>query len=73
MRFNSMIANNDRNKTYLNYIVIAVGLAFVVFFFLNILIQLFIMAVAIFIKNWWIVIVVILGLLFLRKFLGKKK
>lgn len=68
-----MIANNDRNKTYLNYIVIAVGLAFVVFFFLNILIQLFIMAVAIFIKNWWIVIVVILGLLFLRKFLGKKK
>jgi len=73
MRFNSTVSDNDIKKDYSKYIVLAIGFAFVMFFVLTIAASLLGLAMGVIIKSWWIILLVILGLLILRKFLGKRK
>jgi hypothetical protein len=73
MKFNSTVSDNDIKKDYSKYIVLAIGLAFVMFFVLTIAANLLGLAIGVIIKSWWIILLVIFGLLILRKFLGKRK
>lgn len=73
MKFNSTVSDNDIKKDYSKYIVLAIGFAFVMFFVLTIAANLLGLAMGVIIKSWWIILLVILGLLILRKFLGKRK
>ena len=73
MKFNSTVSDNDIKKDYSKYIVLAIGLAFIMFFVLTIAASLLGLAIGVIIKSWWIILLVIFGLLILRKFLGKRK
>jgi len=73
MKFNSMNGDNDIKKDYSKYIILAIVFAFAMFFVLNIAASLLGLAFGVLIKSWWIILLVILGLLLLRKFTRRKK
>lgn len=73
MKFNSTVSDNDIKKDYSKYIVLAIVFAFVMFFVLTIAANLLGLAMGVIVKSWWIILLVILGLLLLRKLLGKRK
>jgi len=73
MRFNSTVSDNYIKKDYSKYIVLAIVFAFVMFFVLTIAANLLGLAFGVIIKSCWIILLVILGLLLLRKLLGKRK
>lgn len=68
-----MNGDNDIKKDYSKYIILAIVFAFTMFFFLNIAASLLGLAFGVLIKSWWIILLVILGLLLLRKFTRRKK
>jgi len=72
MRFNSMTSYNEKQNSYLNYVIMAIALAFVFSFFLNIATQLIVMLAKLIIQYWWISIILFLLLMFFKKFRRKK-
>jgi len=72
MRFNSMNKENEKKKDYSKYIMLAIVFAFVVAFFLDILVKIFLMFGKVLFKYWWGGVVLILVILFMRR-RGKKK
>ena len=74
MRVNSLVAEKEKKgKDYKAFIFIAIVIAFVVAFFLDILAKVFVIIIKFLIEHWYYAIGVLLVLLFLRRIKRKKK
>jgi len=68
-----MIKENDKKQEYSKYLIYAFLLAFVFAFFINITSKLLVLFFKVFIKYWFVFLVVGIIILFLRKKGGKNK
>jgi hypothetical protein len=67
-----MNKDNEKKKDYSKYLMYAVGLAVVCYFFLNILAKIGMVLLKLIIQYWWGALVIALVVLFIKK-KGKKK
>ena len=64
---------NEKKDSYIGYILIAVVLAFVGYFFLNFLFKALVVVLSVAFKYWWGVLIIVIILLLLRRMGGKKQ
>lgn len=73
MRFNHMTKDNEKKKDLSKYIMWAIVLAFVCFFFLNVLTKLIIIFSKVLFEYWYVAIIIVLIIIFFKKIRRKKK